>query len=153
MEPINWRRVIPGGLLCGLVINAFEVVLNGVVLQKDWAAAMHDLGRSEQFGPGQVAAFLVWGFLLGLVAIWFYAVVRDHYGAGPRTAVLAGLAVWLPGYLLASTPSLIMYLFPPRLVLIGLAVGLVEVVAGTLAGAWLYRTGTPPGSSAAAARL
>ena len=40
MGTINWTRVILGGLVAGVVINVFESVLNGVVLAKDWEAAM-----------------------------------------------------------------------------------------------------------------
>jgi hypothetical protein len=39
---------------------------------------------------------------------------------------------------LASRTSLALHLFPRRLMAIGLLVALVEVIAGTLAGAWLY---------------
>jgi hypothetical protein len=47
--------------------------------------------------------------------------------------------VWGLGYLLAAATPFVLKLFPPRLMMIGLAVGLVEVLVGTLAGAWLYR--------------
>ena len=32
---------------------------------------------------------------LGIAAVWLYAAIRPRYGAGPRTAVIAGLAVWV----------------------------------------------------------
>jgi hypothetical protein len=152
MGQINWRRVLLGGLLGGFVINVFEFVVNGVLLQKNWAAAMRDLGRPEQLTGGRIFVFLAWGFLVGISAIWLYAEIRPHYGAGPKTAAIAGLAVWFLGYLLASGPQLIMNLFPLRLMIIGLLVGLVEVIAGTGAGAWLYRTSTAPGASTATAK-
>ena len=152
MGQINWRRVLFGGLLSGLVINVFEFVLNGILLHKDWAAAMRELGRPEQLGGGRVIMFSVWGFLVGIFAIWLYAEIRPHYGAGLKTAAIAGLAVWFLGYLLASGPPLIMNLFPGRLMIIGLSVGLVEAIAGTVAGAWLYRALTAPGPSTVAAK-
>jgi hypothetical protein len=148
---INWRRVGVGGLLGGLVINVFEFFLNGVLLQKDWTAAMRALGRPEQLGVGQVVGFAVWGFLVGIFAVWLYAEIRPHYGAGPRTAAIAGFTVWFLGYLLAAVVPVVMQLFPRRLMLIGLAVGLVEAVVGTIAGAWFYRGVTAPGVSTAAA--
>jgi hypothetical protein len=153
MRQINWRRVVVGGLLGGLVINVFEFFLNSVLLRKDWTAAMRALGRPEQFGAGQIAAFTVWGFFMGILAVWLYAEIRPHYGAGVRTAAIAGLTVWFLGYLLAAVAPVVMQLFPKRLMLIGLAVGLVEAVAGTIAGAWIYRGVTPPGASTAAAKL
>jgi hypothetical protein len=153
MAQINWMRVVLGGLLAGVVIDAFEFVLNNVLLQKQWADAMRALGRPEQLAAGPMTTFVVWGFLVGIFAVWFYAAIRTHYGAGLRTALIAGLAVWFLGYLLASAPPLALHLFPRRLMLIGIAVGLVEVVVGTIAGAWLYRDVAAPASSGAAAKL
>jgi hypothetical protein len=86
--------------------------------------------------------FIVWGFLVGIYAIWLYAVTRPRYGAGPKTALYAGTAVWGLGYLLASVTPLALHLLLRRLMAIDLSVGLVEVIAGTLAGAWLYHEET-----------
>ncbi len=140
MGKINWIRVILGGLVAGVIINVFEWLLNGVIIAKDMEAAMSALGR--QLGGGALAMFSVWGFLVGIFAVWLYAAVRPRYGAGPKTALCAGSAVWCLGYLLASVTPLALNLFPLRLLGIGLVVGLVEVNVGTLAGAWLYREAT-----------
>jgi len=80
---------------------------------------------------------------VGIFAVWLYAPIRPRYGTGPKTALCAGAAVWGLGYLLASVTPLALHLFPRRLMAIGLAVGIVEVLVGTLAGAWLYREETP----------
>src|SRR5207249_3963498 len=42
--------------------------------------------------------FLAWGFLVGIFAVWLYAAIRPRYGAGPKTALCAGAAVWGLGY-------------------------------------------------------
>ncbi len=140
MGKINWNRVILGGLVAGAIINIFESVLNGVILAKDMEAAIKALGR--QMGGGALATFIVWGFLVGIFAVWLYAAIRPRYGAGPKTALCAGAAVWGLGYLLASVTPLAPHLFPRRLMAIGLAVGLIEALVGTLVGAWLYREET-----------
>jgi MFS family permease len=137
MGKINWNRVILGGLVAGAIINIFESVLNGVIFAKDIEAAIKTLGRQES--GGALATFIVWGFLVGIFAVWLYAAIRPRYGAGVKTALCAGAAVWGLGYLLAAVTPIALHLFPRRLMAIGLAVGLVEVLLGTLAGAWLYR--------------
>jgi hypothetical protein len=137
MGKINWTRVILGGLVAGVVINVFEFLLNGVILAKDMEAAISALGR--EVSGGALAVFTVWGFLVGIFAIWLYAAIRPRYGAGQKTAACAGAAVWGLGYLLAAVTPIALHLFPRRLMAVGLAVGLVEVIVGTLAGAWLYR--------------
>jgi hypothetical protein len=91
MSSTNWKRVILGGLLAGVVINVSESILNGVVLAKDWEAAMAALGK-PQMGGNQVGVFVLWGFLVGVFAVWLYAAIRPRYGAGPKTALCAGAA-------------------------------------------------------------
>lgn len=85
MGRINWTRVILGGLVAGVIINIFEFVLNGVVLAKDMEAATRALGR--EIGGSQLAMFVVWGFLVGIFAIWLYAAIRPRYGVGWKTAL------------------------------------------------------------------
>ncbi len=148
MGTINWTRVVLGGLAAGVVINVFEFVLNGVVLAKDWEAAATALGK--QMGGVEIMMFNVWGFLVGIFAVWLYAGIRPRYGPGPKTAACAGSAVWGLGYLLASVTPLVLKLFPVRLMVIGLAVGLVEVIVATLLGAWLYKEGSASKDAAAA---
>ena len=137
MGTINWSRVILGGLLAGVVINFFEFGLHGLIIAQDMDAAVKALNR--QVGGEQLAMFVVWGFLVGIFAVWLYAAIRPRYGAGPKTAMMAGFAVWVPGYLLAAVTPLALNLFPTRVMVIGLVVGLVEVVLGTTLGARLYR--------------
>jgi len=40
MGQLNWKRLILGGLLAGLIIDASEVLVNGVIFQADWASVM-----------------------------------------------------------------------------------------------------------------
>lgn len=140
---INWQRVILGGLLAGLIINAVEFVLNGVILQKDWAATMKAMGRPENLTGTQIAAFNVTGFLIGIFAIWLYSAIRPRYGPGPKTAVCAGVAVWTIGYLLPSIAPMVLHILPRRLMATGILVGLGEIIVGALAGAWLYKEEAP----------
>lgn len=146
MGKINWTRVILGGLLAGMVINVFEFFLNGVLLAKDWEAALVALGRppiaGSQIAVFFVWSFILWGFLIGVFAVWLYAAIRPRYGAGPKTALCVGSFVWGLGYLLTSVTPFLLKFYPRRIFAIGLTVGLVEVLVGTVAGAWLYREAT-----------
>ena len=137
MGSVNWARVILGGLVAGVIINLFEFLLNGVIVAKEMEMAIRALGR--QMGGVQLAMFSAWAFLVGIFAVWLYAGIRPRYGAGWRTAARAGFAVWCLGYLLAGVTPLAMNLFPARVMVIGLAVGLVEVTLATVLGASLYR--------------
>ncbi len=137
MGKINWARVLLGGLLAGLVVNVFEYVTNGVVLAADWAAASSALGHPMP--PSAVPVFIVWGFLVGIAAIWLYAVARPRFGPGAKTAVLTGFGFWVIGYLFPNVATAALQLFPSRLLVITTLVGLVEITVGSLAGAWAYK--------------
>src|SRR6059036_2704431 len=94
MTHTNRLRVVLGGLLAGVVINVVEFITNGVILKDTWAQSMQSLGKPAEISAGAIVMFNIWGFLLGIAAIWLYAAIRPRYGAGPSTAVRAGLAAW-----------------------------------------------------------
>ena len=137
MSKINWARVFLGGIVAGLIINTFEFVENGLVLARDWDVAMKALGRAME--PSAIANFFIWGFLVGFGAIWLYAAARPRFGAGAKTAILTGVALWFFTFALPDFVEWELHLFPHRLVAIGALVGLVEVVIGSVAGAALYK--------------
>jgi hypothetical protein len=142
MRKINWGRVIVGGIVAGIIINVFEYVTNGRVLAADWAAAMQSLGR--QLPAGSTVVFTVWGFLVGISAIWLYAAARTRFGAGPGTAVLTGFAYWVIGYLFPNVVNWALAIFPSRLLAITTIVGLVEIIVASLAGAFIYKERATP---------
>jgi hypothetical protein len=136
---INWTRVILGGVLAGLIINICEFLVNGLILRDEWARAMAALNQPAQMALGATVAFWMWGFLIGLFALWLYVTIRPRFGPGPKTAVIAGIAVWIPGSLLAMIAPAALHLFRYRLIVIGVALALVEIALGTVAGASFYK--------------
>ncbi len=142
MTKINLGRVILGGIVAGIVIDIFEGVLNGVLLASQWASVMSGLGKSGTMSVDQIVAFNIWGLLTGILMVWVYASIRPRMGAGPKTAVCAGLVIWATAYLLGSAAPVILHLMPVGLVATGLAVGLVETMLAALAGAYFYKENT-----------
>lgn len=139
MNGISVARVITGGLAAGLVINGIEFLVNGLWLAKDWEDAMRALGKPAAQDSTQISVFLMWGFVMGLLAVWTYAAIRPRFGPGAKTAVIAALAVWIAGYVLSMVPPVVMQLFPASLMLTSVGIGLVEIVVATQVGAYLYR--------------
>ena len=141
MGKINLGRVILGGIVAGIVIDLFEGVLNGAILSKQWEEVMAGLGKTGVMSVKQIIAFNLWGLAAGLLMVWLYAAIRPRYGAGPRTAACAGIAVWALAYLLGSAVPVIMHLFPVGLTLVGIGVGLIEtIVAGVAGGRFTRKT-------------
>ncbi|HKD44082.1 MAG TPA: hypothetical protein VKD24_00380 [Candidatus Angelobacter sp.] len=139
MSHTNRVRVIWGGLLAGVVINLVEYVTNGVILKEAWGQTMTALGKPTDISAAGIAIFNLWGFLLGIGAVWIYAAIRPRYGAGPGTAVRAGLAAWALAVFLANLSNYPLGLFPVRLLVITTVVALAEIVLGTVVGSWLYK--------------
>lgn len=138
MGKINVGRVIISGIVAGIILDISGTVLHTVVIGKDWEAAMKALNRPP-IGMKAFIGFMILGLVLGLLTMWLYAAIRPRYGAGPKTAVIAGLAVWAFAYFYQTAGSMQMHLFPARLLVIGLAWGLVEMIIASLAGGWFYK--------------
>lgn len=137
MNRINMTRVILGGVLAGVLINISEYLRYDVVLRGEFEAGMRALGKGLPQGPTVTTVWTLWGFALGIAAVWLYAAIRPRYGPGASTAVRAGIAVWFFTSLLAIIAMRAMGLF--RISVVALLWTLVECVLATLAGAWLYR--------------
>ena len=140
MGKINYGRVVLGGLLAGVIITAGEYLLNEVVLAEDMAAVMTNLGLSVPGGQ-QIAGFIIMTFVLGIALVWIYAAIRPRFGAGVKTAIIAGVVGWLIGSCLPTAAFTIMGVYPAHLAALGCLWGLAEYLIGTVAGAWVYKEG------------
>jgi hypothetical protein len=139
MTRMNWSRLILGGLIAGVIIDVFEYVTNGMILADQWAKAMKAIGKPEDLSGLQIVALNIWGLAMGVLALWLYAAIRPRFGAGLKTAICAGVVAWALGYVMGSAGDFITPVLPRHLLAISIAVGLVEMIVATLAGAYFYR--------------
>lgn len=137
MGKINVGRVILGGLVAGLIINISEYVLNTYVVAAEMTAIMERMGLPP-IGMHQIAWFLILTFVMGIVIVFLYAGLRPRFGAGAKTAVIAGVAVWILA-MMGTVADAIIGIVPANLVLLAGAWSLVEIVVAAVVGAWLYR--------------
>jgi len=138
MNRINYGRAILGGLLAGLIINVGEFVLNEVLFKKQ----LEEMVRQHNLPtPGGVfiATAVLLTFILGIVIVITYAMIRAHSGPGPKTAICAGLTFWFAIYVYAGILNSTLFGVEPSLMALGLVWGAAEYILGALAGAWLYR--------------
>ena len=139
MGKINFGRVILGGIVAGIVMDLLGYLVDGLMLAQNWSDDMILIGKSE-FSTTQLIEFNLLGIVSGLIAIWIYAAIRPRFGAGVKTAIFAGIAVWIVGVLVPNASFMyVAGLFSKHLTLYTTLGGLVEVVAGTIAGAALYQ--------------
>ena len=137
MGRINVKGVIVGGLVAGLVLNVIDFLVWGVWLAPDMAAAMQAAGRPPI--DNLIPLFVVLDFLFGIALVYLYAAVRPRFGAGPATAVKAGLFVWVLTGLLHSIAEAPMGLLPQRMYTVGTLVALVAFPLAAVAGAKFYK--------------
>ena len=74
---------------------------------------------------------------MGVALVWRYAAIRPRFGAGPRTAAIAGLYFWSPGSLV-WTSFFVLGIFPWGMFPLGAASWLIVVPAAALSGASPY---------------
>lgn len=142
MGNINIGRWIIGGVVAAVILFIVDFVLNGIILMEQWTAAMAALQQPPMGeSAGEIVFFAILNLIVGLTAVWIYAGIRPRFGPGVKTAIYAGLATWLLGYLVPNAFFLGTGLFPPALLWTGIIVGIIQVPVATIAGAWLYQEG------------
>lgn len=146
---MNYKRIFLGGLVAGVIINASEFLLNGVVLANQMQAelARHNLVMASWAMPAFVIMALVYGFALA----WLYAAIRPRFGAGFTTALIAAAIVWLLAYLLPTVGLFAMGEGSAAGYSMAVLWGAAElVIAGAVAG-YLYREVAAAGAERASA--
>ena len=139
MGSINGGRVLLGGLVAGVVINVGEFLLNSVVMLDQWNAAFAAMGIEAAEGGMRAAVWILWSFVVGVVAVWIYAAIRPRFGPGAKTAAIAGGVTWLLACFLWGVSMANLGLLPTGMVLTASIWGLVEWILATMLGAWLYQ--------------
>ena len=131
----NLPRLWFGGIAAGLLINAIEYFVHGMLLDAQWTAAFAALGKT----PTGWTTFIPANFLLGVISVWLYTRLCPSYGPGSKTAVRAALAVWVVFWVIPEMALLPLNLLPASLLFTVIAVGLLDAVPAALLGAWMYR--------------
>ena len=135
---MNYGRIIIGGLLAGLVMNIGEFLLNDMVIGTQMKAFFAEHGFKEPGGSFIIVAVLM-TFIVGIVAVWLYALIRPRVGAGPKAAIIAAVVLWFAVYLYPGVINMFLFGIPMNMMIIAFVWGLVEYVLATIAGAWAYK--------------
>ena len=139
MGGINVPRWIGGGVVAAIVIYVIEGFMGTQVWATAVSARMSELGLSMTMTAGTFVAYAVICLLVGLVLIFFYALARTRLGAGPRTAVIVSIALFLGGYLPGLIDYHIIGLYSSDLLVKWGVQGVLETIIAGIAGAWVYK--------------
>jgi hypothetical protein len=144
VEEINWRRVFISGSAAGLAWSLLSLpvlVLFGGEIIDAVPRPLVTVGRLGSFTLNVVA---------GVWAVWLYAAIRPHYGAGLKTAAIAGFSWWLIATI--ATWQWVDLGFIRFRGLAGLMIASLPIlVAATMLGGWSYREGDSPKTFASTA--
>ncbi len=139
MGKINIGRVILGGLVAGVVADVLGYLVDGLLLGSIWNDRMQKLNHPA-LSSTQLIELNLLGLVTGIALVWIYAAIRPRFGAGVKTAIYAGLAVWVVGVLIPNLSFMCaMGLFGRHLAAYTTAGALVEIVVAAIAGAALYK--------------
>jgi hypothetical protein len=137
---INTGKVVAGGLLAGLVLNVFDFVGNMTVFAQD----NQDMLKRLNLDPAVATDFsfaipwIVVDFVIGLLIVFTYAGFRPRFGPGPKTAVTAGLCLWLAVTAVLSGFTS-MGVFTQSMMIKGSLFALVNTAVASVVGAWAYK--------------
>lgn len=130
-----------GGLIATVILFLTDGVLHEHVLHQDWEAVYAALGaRESQMSHGvALVYFFIFELGRGMIGIFMYVLMRPFHGAGPKTAVIAAIAMWLA--FSVTGPAQFIPLGFYSTVLWGKVAGLhlITSILGLLAGAALYK--------------
>lgn len=139
---MNRQKLLVGGLAAGVVLNVIDFLTHGVLLadrmQADANAFKPGLGdQMAAMGGGQIAMYVFFDFIIGLLLVWTYAAIRPRFGPGVRTAGYAGLLFFVFGMILVHGYKE-MGIMSPGLWWTYSLVWLVALLLASAVGAWLY---------------
>ena len=140
MARINWGRLVLGGLVAAIIMFFTDGFIHERVVDTDWHAVYAGLRAAEPEPHGtSMVYFALFELGRGFIAMLFYATMRTHFGAGPKTAALAGIASWIAFSLTGPAQFIPLGFFSTALwVKVG-ALHLITSIIATIAGAALYK--------------
>lgn len=134
MAKINWGRVFLCGIVAGVVLYLLTLAVFIFALPETELRRVVEATHRRPMGP----LHFVLHVTTGIWAMWLYAAIRPRYGPGPKTAAVAGFALWLITALVDAIWGSV-GLIPLRALLVPLAVTLPIGIVALVLGAWPYQ--------------
>ncbi|HEU4431876.1 MAG TPA: hypothetical protein VFR51_00680 [Pyrinomonadaceae bacterium] len=148
MARINWGRLILGGLIAAIILFFTDGFIHERLVRTDWHSVYAGLKAAEPEPHGaSMAYFALYELGRGLIALLFYATMRTHFGAGPKTAVLAAIATWIAFSVAGPAQFIPLGFFSDALWLKVGALHLVTTIIATIAGAAIYKDAAQPATA------
>ena len=145
MAKINWGRLIVGSLIAAIIMFFTDGFIHETIAKADWKAVYEGLRATEPEPHGfSMVYFALFELGRGFTAMMFYVTMRAFFGAGPKTAVLAGIVGWVAFSLTGPVQFIPLGFFSNALWLKVGAIHLITSIIATIAGAALYKDSATP---------
>ena len=145
MTRINWGRLFVGTLIAAVIMFVSDGLIHETLAKADWRAVYAGLRAAEPEPHGtSMAYFAIFELGRAFTAMMFYATMRAFFGAGPKTAVLAGIVGWVAMSLTGPVQFIPLGFFSIPLWLKVGAIQLIVSIVATIAGAAVYKDATKP---------
>ena len=138
MSGINLSRVVVGGLVAGVVANALDFAINTYLMADEMADMTQRLNLNMAAVEASTTTWIIVDFIWGLLLVFAYAAMRPRFGAGPRTAVISGLTLWL-GVTAVFAGLMAMGLYTQQAYIKASALSIVSTLIPSLVGGYLYK--------------
>lgn len=140
MPKLNWSRLVLGVLIAAVIMFFSDGFLHERVFGADWASVYTNLGIAEpRHDSSGIVYFVVFELGRAFTAIFLYALMRSFFGAGPKTAALAGVVSWIAFSVTGPAQFIPLGFYSNAVWLKVAAAQLITSIAATIAGAALYR--------------
>lgn len=139
MAAVNVRKIFVGGLVAAVVMLVVDGATFFLFMREavEANAARLGLDPAAMTGAAGMVGWVAMEIIWGMLVVFTYAGIRPRFGPGPRTAVIAGLIPWIAVFTVMFSQTQGGFMTMP-LFWQGALLGLVAVIAGTVAGAWVY---------------
>jgi len=140
MPKINWPRLIIGVIVAAIIMFLTDGFFHEKIAKTDWQAVYAALHAREPDPHGtSMAYFALFEIGRAFIALFLYAMMRTNFGAGPKTAVLAGIVGWIGFSLTGPVQFIPLGFFSNALWFKAGAFHLVTSIIATVAGAAIYK--------------
>lgn len=145
MSKINWGRFVAGCLIASIIMFFTDGFIHETIAKADWKAVYDGLRAAEPEPHGfSMVYFALFELGRGFTAMMFYVTMRATFGAGPKTAILAGIVGWIAFSVAGPAQFIPLGFFTNTLWLKVGALHLITSIIATIAGAALYKDAATP---------
>ena len=140
MARINWPRLVLAGLVAAIIMFVTDGLIHEQILKSDWRAVYDGLKAAEPEPHGSsMVYFAVFELGRGFISILLYVLMRAFFGAGPKTAALAGVVGWIAFSVTGPAQFIPLGFFSTALWAKLGALHLLTSILATIAGAATYK--------------